>query len=98
MILRYKLLSHHPCVFQSITGLRVPKFDELFQDVLPGHERAYRQHWKCNASSAANRHGCAPSGVARPLVWRRTIRFCSVQILLCSDFALCSLAAPVSHP
>jgi hypothetical protein len=44
MILRYKVLSRHARVFQSMTGLRVPEFDELFQDVRPGHEQAYRQH------------------------------------------------------
>ena len=44
MILRYKQLSQHPRVFQSMTGLRVPEFDELFQEVLPMHMQAYQQH------------------------------------------------------
>ena len=44
MILRYKVLSRHPRVFQSMSGLRVSEFDELFQDVRPRHEQAYRQH------------------------------------------------------
>jgi hypothetical protein len=44
MILRYQMLSRHPRVFQSMTGLRVPEFDELFQDVQPGQEQAYLKH------------------------------------------------------
>jgi hypothetical protein len=44
MILRYKLLSQHPRVFQSMTGLRLPEFEELVQEVLPLHTQAYRHH------------------------------------------------------
>lgn len=40
MILRYKLLSQHPRVFHSMTGLRLPEFEELFQEVLPLHAAA----------------------------------------------------------
>jgi len=44
MILRYKQLRQHPRVFQSMTGLRLPEFEELFEEVLPLHTQAYRQH------------------------------------------------------
>ena len=44
MILRYKQLSQQPRVFQSMTGLRLPEFEELFEDVLPLHTQAYHQH------------------------------------------------------
>lgn len=44
MILRYKVLRHHPRVFQSMTGLRLPEFEELFEEVLPLHMQTYRQH------------------------------------------------------
>ena len=44
MILRYQQLSQHPRVFQSMTGLRLPEFEELFQEVLPLHTQAYLQH------------------------------------------------------
>jgi len=37
MILRYPHLSRHPAVFLSMTGLRVPEFDTLVADLLPGH-------------------------------------------------------------
>ena len=35
MILRYAHLRQHPTVFQSVTGLRVPEFDALLDDLLP---------------------------------------------------------------
>jgi len=44
MILRYKVLSQHPRVFQSMTGLRLPEFDQLLTEVLPLHTQAYSQH------------------------------------------------------
>jgi hypothetical protein len=34
-MLRYRDLSRHPKVFQSMTGLRVAEFDELVAAVLP---------------------------------------------------------------
>lgn len=37
MILRYAHLSRHPTVFPRLTGLRVPEFDTLVVDLLPGH-------------------------------------------------------------
>ncbi len=37
MILRYTQLSHHPAVFLSLTGLRVPEFAALIADLLPGY-------------------------------------------------------------
>jgi hypothetical protein len=37
MILRYAQLSRHPAVFLSMTGLRVPAFDTLVTDLLPGY-------------------------------------------------------------
>ncbi len=37
MILRYAPLSRHPAVFLSMTGLRVPAFDTLVADLLPGY-------------------------------------------------------------
>jgi hypothetical protein len=37
MILRYAHLSRYPTVFLAMTGLRVPEFDTLVADLLPGH-------------------------------------------------------------
>ncbi len=37
MILRYAHLSRYPAVLLSLTGLRVPEFDTLVADLLPGY-------------------------------------------------------------
>ena len=37
MILRYAQLSRHPRVFLSMTGLRLPEFEDLLTDVAPRH-------------------------------------------------------------
>lgn len=44
MILRYDVLSRHPRVFQTMTGLRLPEFDDLLESVVPLHQVAYRHH------------------------------------------------------
>ena len=40
MILRRPHLGAHPTVFRAMTGLSVPLFDELLQEVLPAYHRA----------------------------------------------------------
>jgi hypothetical protein len=40
MILRRQHLGAHPTVFRAMTGLTVPLFDELLQEVLPAYHRA----------------------------------------------------------
>lgn len=40
MILRYAHLSRHPAAFRRMTGLRVPEFDALVADLLPGYAAA----------------------------------------------------------
>ena len=42
MILRYAHLSRYPAVFLSMTGLRVPEFDTLVADLLPGYAASER--------------------------------------------------------
>ena len=42
MILRYVHLSRHPAVFLSLTGLRVPEFDAVVAELLPGHAAGER--------------------------------------------------------
>src|SRR3712207_5778008 len=43
MILHYERLQRFPTVFKSVTGLRVPQFDDLVADVLPRYHAAERQ-------------------------------------------------------
>ena len=43
MILHYARLQRFPTVFKSLTGLRVPQFDDLVADVLPRYHAAERQ-------------------------------------------------------
>ncbi len=43
MILHYERLQRFPTVFKSLTGLRVPQFDDLVADVLPRYHAAARQ-------------------------------------------------------
>lgn len=43
MILRYETLSQNPKVFQSMTGLRVKEFDDLFEAVEPMYQAAEEQ-------------------------------------------------------
>ncbi len=76
MILRYKQLRQHPRVFQSMTGLRLPEFEELFEEVLPLIRRLTASIWKPNVSSAANRRACEPLAAARLLLSKRGITSC----------------------
>ena len=42
MLLRYQHLSRHEHIFLSMTGLRLPEFDPLLNDLLPSLEAAHR--------------------------------------------------------
>ena len=43
MILHYERLHGYPVVFKSMTGLRVPQFDDLVSDLLPRFHAAHQQ-------------------------------------------------------
>jgi hypothetical protein len=43
MIMRYEHLTHHPNVFQAVTGLRIGEFDELLEDVQPQYAQTERE-------------------------------------------------------
>jgi len=43
MILRHRVICHHPRVFKKLTGLSVHAFDVLLEAVLPHYQRAEHQ-------------------------------------------------------